>query len=227
MCDILFHVGTWALGGGNRHWLWPLTPVGLPPKVWQTLFPFLSPPNMGSNRGSGRGAKPVPPLDIELSNENAPGSSETSEKTAASNWGDYCVDTCLYHGHHNIKEMVRCCHCASWMHNDCFAQTEEFFFRETGPVSDAGSYLSRSWTSRPQLPPLPSLYKTCPKLQLSYRNNTNRRLAFWRRKTRPIRDSSQKINSCDRGLLMCPQPLVRKHGDSFPDPMAWRFSGAV
>ena len=35
--------------------------------------------------------------------------------------------TCLYHGHHDNKEMVRCCHCASWMHNDCIAQTEEFF----------------------------------------------------------------------------------------------------
>ena len=83
--------------------------------------------DMGSNRGGGRGTKSVPPLDIELSDENAPGSGETSEKTAASNWGDYCVDTCLYHGHHDNKEMVRCCHCASWMHNDCIAQTEEFF----------------------------------------------------------------------------------------------------
>ena len=30
-------------------------------------------------------------------------------------------------------------------------------------------------------------------------------------------------NSCDRGLLMCPQPLMRKHGGSFPDPTARRF----
>ena len=116
------------------------------------------------------------------------------------------------------------------VHHGCIMialHRQRSFFRESGPVSDAGSYLSRSWTSRPQLPPLPSLYKTCPKPQLSYRNNTNRRLAFWRRKTRPIRDSSQKINSCDRGLLMCPQPLMRKHGGSFPDPTARRFSGAV
>ena len=46
---------------------------------------------MYSNRGGGRGVKPVPPLDNELSNENTPGSNETSEKTVASDWDDYCA----------------------------------------------------------------------------------------------------------------------------------------
>ena len=86
------------------------------------------------------------------------------------------------------------------------------FFRESGLAWDAGSFLPRFSASR---------------LQLSYKNNTNQRLASWRWKMGPIRDSPQKISSCDRGLLMCPQPLMSKHGGSPPDPTTRRFSVAA
>ena len=81
---------------------------------------------MGSNRGGGRGGKSDTPLGPEQTNEKAPGSEQTEQTTAASDWGDHCVENCLYHGHHNNKDMVRCCQCASWVHNDCISRREEF-----------------------------------------------------------------------------------------------------
>ena len=41
-------------------------------------------------------------------------------------WGQFCFDHCKYNGHHAKHEMVRCCSCAVWFHEDCIAQTEEF-----------------------------------------------------------------------------------------------------
>ena len=61
----------------------------------------------------------------EQTNEKAPGSEQTDQTTAASDWGDHCIENCLYHGHHENKDMVRCCQCASWVHNDCISQREE------------------------------------------------------------------------------------------------------
>ena len=81
---------------------------------------------MGSNRGGGRGDKSDTPLGPEQTNEKAPGSEQTDQTTAASDWGDHCIENCLYHGHHDNKDMVRCCQCASWVHNDCISQREEF-----------------------------------------------------------------------------------------------------
>ena len=35
--------------------------------------------------------------------------------------------SCLHRGHHGGKEMVRCLHCAIWMHADCIAKREEYY----------------------------------------------------------------------------------------------------
>ena len=51
---------------------------------------------------------------------------QANETIAASDWGELCVEGCLYNGHHNAKDMVPCCHCASWMHTDCIALKEEY-----------------------------------------------------------------------------------------------------
>lgn len=77
---------------------------------------------MGSTRESGQRDKSSP-----LTSADTPTDDQlTTEKSRASNWGDLCMDECLYSGHHNKKPMIRCCHCASWVHNDCIAQSEEF-----------------------------------------------------------------------------------------------------
>ena len=42
-------------------------------------------------------------------------------------WGDFCTDSSLKRGHYDGKEMVRCLHCAQWMHEDCVALQEEYY----------------------------------------------------------------------------------------------------
>ena len=89
---------------------------------WQTLSQFQLTPDMGSNRGGGREGKCIAPLDTEQTNQKT----LDSEQTAASDWGEYCIENCMYHGHHDNKDMVRYCQCTSWVYNDCISQREEF-----------------------------------------------------------------------------------------------------
>ena len=73
--------------------------------------------NHGARRTKSETAPPTGPPS---------GTTQVNETIAASDWGELCVEGCLYSGHHNGKDMVRCCHCASWMHTDCIAVKEEF-----------------------------------------------------------------------------------------------------
>ena len=55
-------------------------------------------------------------------------SSEASSDDAnqtVDEWGTLCMETCIYRGHHNDLEMVRCCLCATWVHLDCIKKREE------------------------------------------------------------------------------------------------------
>ena len=55
-------------------------------------------------------------------------SSEASSDDAnqtVDEWGTLCIETCIYRGHHDDREMVRCCLCATWVHLDCIKQREE------------------------------------------------------------------------------------------------------
>ena len=58
--------------------------------------------------------------------EASGGEADQIDKTApADEWGTLCMETCIYHGHHDNHEMVRCCLCATWVHIDCIKEREE------------------------------------------------------------------------------------------------------
>ena len=55
-------------------------------------------------------------------------SSEASSDDAnqtVDEWGTLCMETCIYRGHHDDRELVWCCLCATWVHLDCIKQREE------------------------------------------------------------------------------------------------------
>ena len=66
-------------------------------------------------RGGGHEGKSITTLATEQTNQKT----LYSEKTAVSDWGEYYIENWLYRGHHENKDMVRCCQCALWVHNDC------------------------------------------------------------------------------------------------------------
>ena len=60
------------------------------------------------------------------SSEASGGDADQIDKTApVDEWGTLCMETCIYHGHHDNREMVRCCLCATWVHIDCIKEREE------------------------------------------------------------------------------------------------------
>ena len=60
------------------------------------------------------------------SSEASGGDADQIDNTApADEWGTLCMETCIYHGHHENREMVRCCLCATWVHIDCIKEREE------------------------------------------------------------------------------------------------------
>ena len=72
---------------------------------------------------------PDPEDQQSLTNMEPPTSASTANEHPQRpvGWGDLCLDSCLHKGHHGAKEMVRCLHCARWMHADCIARQEEYY----------------------------------------------------------------------------------------------------
>ena len=87
--------------------------------LWSTDYPDVCPwiDMTGSpDQQSLSGMVPPPP---------ASSTNETLQRPVG--WGELCTSSCLHRGHHGGKEMVRCLHCAKWMHADCIAKCEEYY----------------------------------------------------------------------------------------------------
>ena len=95
--------------------------------LWQTLIHGAMAGSTGASDASRSSREP--PVDPnkrngDVQNEALPEQDNGSARGPG--WGELCTNSCLHHGHHKGKEMIRCCACAIWVHTDCIANVEEY-----------------------------------------------------------------------------------------------------
>ena len=95
--------------------------------LWQTLIHGAMAGSTGTSDASLSSREP--PVDPNKRNGDAQDEALPEQDNGSARgpgWGELCTNSCLHHGHHKGKEMIRCCACAIWVHTDCITNVEEY-----------------------------------------------------------------------------------------------------